>query len=400
MPGCLDALRARSLDAPPAPCCSGRWPSPSRISPAPPTRGSSALCPRPRLSRSDRILWVWLSRAWVGWRSSLAIVQPATVLTWHRRGFQLYWRWKSSAKLVGRPKLDPEVRHLIRRMARENPTWGRRRIRAELALLGYDGRRADRRQVHAPDVASALAHVARLSRRSCPRHRRRRLLPRSHPHLPPPLRLRRAPPSTAASSSTSTSRITPPRSGRPGRSSRRSRTIRLQGSCFVIETRSTARSSRGESRGMGIREVLIAPRAPWQNPFVERVIGSIRRECLDHCLILNEAHLRRLLRGYIAYYNTARPHQSLDNNSPQPRDGRTPDLVAGSSPSRRSVGSITATSAPPDHRDRDTLLWLRLPPRSRLRPAPLAALHIFVAKMLSGPWTVEPSVEPPRHWRR
>jgi transposase InsO family protein len=70
---------------------------------------------------------------------------------------------------------------------------------------------------------------------------------------------------------------------------------------------------------LGIREVLTAPRAPWQNPFVERVIGSIRRECLDHFLILREAHLRRLLRGYIGYYNTARPHQSLDNNSPQPR---------------------------------------------------------------------------------
>ena len=77
---------------------------------------------------------------------------------------------------------------------------------------------------------------------------------------------------------------------------------------------------------MGIREVIIAPRAPWQNPFVERVIGSIRRECLDHCLILNEAHLRRLLRGYIAYYNTARPHQSLDHNSPQPREVHPPEL--------------------------------------------------------------------------
>ena len=70
---------------------------------------------------------------------------------------------------------------------------------------------------------------------------------------------------------------------------------------------------------MGIRQVITAPRAPWQNPFVERVIGSIRRECLDHVLILSEAHLRRLLHAYAAYYNTTRPHQSLDNNSPQPR---------------------------------------------------------------------------------
>src|SRR6516225_7562778 len=93
---------------------------------------------RPRLARSDRVLWVWLSRVWAGWRSSLVIVQPATVLAWHRRGFQLYWRWKSGPNPVGRPKLAAELRHLIRRMARENPTWGRRRIQAELALLGHE----------------------------------------------------------------------------------------------------------------------------------------------------------------------------------------------------------------------------------------------------------------------
>ena len=77
---------------------------------------------------------------------------------------------------------------------------------------------------------------------------------------------------------------------------------------------------------MGIREVLTAPRAPWQTPFVERVIGSIHRECLDHCLILNEAHLRRLLHGYLGYHNTARPHHSLDDNSPQPREVHPPEL--------------------------------------------------------------------------
>src|SRR6516225_4852026 len=93
---------------------------------------------RPRLTRGDRILWVWLCRVWAGWRSSLVIVQPATVLAWHRRGFQLCWRWKSRPNPVGRPKLAAELRHLIRRMARENPTWGRRRIQAELALLGHE----------------------------------------------------------------------------------------------------------------------------------------------------------------------------------------------------------------------------------------------------------------------
>ena len=77
---------------------------------------------------------------------------------------------------------------------------------------------------------------------------------------------------------------------------------------------------------MGIREVIIAPRAPWQNAFAERVIGSIRRECLDHVIVLSEAHLGRLLWAYLAYYNTARPHQSLDNNSPQPREVHPPEF--------------------------------------------------------------------------
>ena len=92
---------------------------------------------RPRLARWDRILWVWLSRIWAGRRSSLVIVQPATVLAWHRQDFQLFCRWKSNPNPVGRPKLAAEARRLIHRMARDNPTWGRRRIQAELALLGY-----------------------------------------------------------------------------------------------------------------------------------------------------------------------------------------------------------------------------------------------------------------------
>jgi len=79
---------------------------------------------RPRLDRRDRLFWVALSQVWAGWRVSLVIVQPATILAWHRQGFQLYWRWKSRGRSVGRPPLDSELRMLIRRMARENPTWG------------------------------------------------------------------------------------------------------------------------------------------------------------------------------------------------------------------------------------------------------------------------------------
>jgi putative transposase len=77
-------------------------------------------------------------------------------------------------------------------------------------------------------------------------------------------------------------------------------------------------------KDLGVTELLIAPRAPWQNPFAERVIGSIRRECLDHVIVFNEAHLRRLLRSYLAYYNATRPHQALHNESPHPREVQTP----------------------------------------------------------------------------
>ncbi len=93
---------------------------------------------RPRLRPWDRIFWVGLSRLWADWRSSLVIVQPATVLAWHRKGFQLYWRWKSQSRSASRPLIDVEIRTVIRRMARENPTWSQRRIHAELRILGYE----------------------------------------------------------------------------------------------------------------------------------------------------------------------------------------------------------------------------------------------------------------------
>lgn len=87
---------------------------------------------------------------------------------------------------------------------------------------------------------------------------------------------------------------------------------------------STATCFARRVTGLGMSEILIAPRAPWQNPFAERLIGSIRRECLDHVIVINERHLRRLLRSYLAYYNATRPHQSLHNDSPYPRGVQTP----------------------------------------------------------------------------
>jgi hypothetical protein len=93
---------------------------------------------RPRLRRRDRLFWIALSQLWRDWRSILVIVKPETVIKWHRQGFKCYWRWKSRSARVGRPKINEEVRVLIRRMWRENPTWGVPRIQAELHLLGYE----------------------------------------------------------------------------------------------------------------------------------------------------------------------------------------------------------------------------------------------------------------------
>ena len=87
---------------------------------------------RPKLKKRDRIFWCWLSRFWSNWKSVLVIVQPETVVRWHRQGFKLYWRWKSKPKKIGRPQVCREIRNLVHRMCQENPTWGAPRIHSEL----------------------------------------------------------------------------------------------------------------------------------------------------------------------------------------------------------------------------------------------------------------------------
>ena len=93
---------------------------------------------RPKLRLRDRVFWIWLMRIWPKWRSALLIVKPETVIRWHRQGFRLFWRWKSQARSPGRPAVEPKIRALIRRMSKENSTWGAPRIQSELALLGHD----------------------------------------------------------------------------------------------------------------------------------------------------------------------------------------------------------------------------------------------------------------------
>ncbi len=273
---------------------------------------------RPRLRRRDRILWVWLSRLWADWQSSLVIVKPETVVGWHRQGFKLYWRWKSRSGKVGRPKIEAEVRRLIRRMSQENPLWGVPRIQSELALLGYQvaestvAKYMPRHRMppsqtwrtflenHVGVIAGIdffAVHTVTFRILFCfvvLRHERRRVIHFSVTANP-----------TARWTAQQIIEAFPydeaPR--------------------FLIRDRDGIYDEdfRKRVKHMGIKEVVIAYRSPWQNPYCERLIGSIRRECLDHLIVLNEAQLRRILASYFEYYHRSRPHLLLERNAPVPR---------------------------------------------------------------------------------
>jgi len=273
---------------------------------------------RPRLRKRDRILWTWLARFWSNWRSVLVIVQPDTVVRWHRQGFTLYWRWKSRTGKVGRPTIDAEIRKLIRRMSRENPLWGTPRIRSELRLLGYEASKAtvDKYRIrrrkppsqtwrtfldnHVRDIVAIdffTVPTATFRILFCfivLRHHRRMVVHFNVTANP-----------TAAWTAQQVVQAFPfdeaPR--------------------FLLRDRDSIYSEffRQRVKHRGVEEIVTAPRSPWQNPYVERLNGTIRRDCLDHLIVLNERHLLRILRAYFAYYHESRAHLSLECNAPVPR---------------------------------------------------------------------------------
>jgi len=274
---------------------------------------------RPRLRVRDRIFWVWLSRLWVGWRSVLVIVQPDTVARWHRDGFRLYWRWKSRAGKVGRPRIEAELRRLIRRMCRENPSWGAPRIHSELRLLGYDvsettvdkymvRHRKPPSQTWRTFLDNHLRDIVAVDFFTVPsatfrilfvflalRHDRRFVVHFNVTANP-----------TAQWTAQQIVEAFPyddaPR--------------------FLLRDRDSIYGQHFKNRikNMGIEEVVTAARSPWQNPYVERIVGSLRRECLNHFIVLNERHLRRILHSYLEYYHEHRTHLSLNRNSPIERE--------------------------------------------------------------------------------
>ena len=278
---------------------------------------------RPKLCPSDRVFWVLLSRLWRNWKSALCIVQPETVVAWHRQGFRIYWRWISRGGNSGRPTISSELRELIRTMCRENPTWGAPRICSELALLGHDiaertvakymlRERKPPSQTwttflnnHVPDIAACdfftvpTATFRVLYVFIIINHDRRKVV---HFNV-----------TTNPNAPWAAQQIV---NAFPYESSPRF-LIRDQDGCYGEYFQSRIEQ-------LDITEVTTAAGAPWQNAYAERIIGSIRRECLDHLIVLNEIHLRRLLKLYFDYYHNARPHLSLDRNSPIARELEPP----------------------------------------------------------------------------
>jgi len=276
---------------------------------------------RPRLTTADRLLFVWLCRLLPSLQSAVTIVQPDTVLRWHRSGFRLCWRWKSRS-WGGRPKVAIEIRGLIRRMSEENPLWGAPRIHGELLKLGIEvaqstvakymaRRRPGSGQTWKTFLRNHAAGLGAMDFLVVPtinfrllsvlvilRHERRRLISLSVTEHPTAewiaQQLIEAFPWDEAPT-----HLIRDRDARYG---------------HAVKRRLT---------GMGIRDHPIAPRSPWQNGHAERLIGSIRRECLDHIVILGEDHLRRVLKSYAAYYNRGRTHLALAKDRPLSRPVQT-----------------------------------------------------------------------------
>jgi len=272
---------------------------------------------RVRLTTYDRLFFTQLYRWFPAILKVLAIIRPETLMRWHRAGFQRYWRWKSRRR-GGRPPVETELRALIRRISIENPLWGAPRIHGELLKLGFE-------------IAQSSVAKYMVKRRRPPSQGWRTFL-RNHARDIAAMDLFVVPtigfdllyafiivrldrrdlawinvttnPTAEWVARQSTEAF--PWDGAPG---------------YMIRDRDRIYGTvvTRRLRAMGIRDRPIAPASPWQNGFAERLIGSIRRECLDHIIVLGEAHLRRILKSYARYYNETRTHLALEKDAPLSR---------------------------------------------------------------------------------
>ena len=271
--------------------------------------------PRPRLGNLDRWFWLALRRCWPRWTQALIVVKPETVVGWHRAGFRLYWRLRSRG---GGRKIGADVFETARRIAQENPSWGAPRIHGKLLKLGFDVsertvlRYLARRVPQPGDAAKSwLAFlknhreaIAALDFFTVPTvtfrllycffvidHGRRRILHfnvTAHP---------------TAEWVVQQLRETFPDSARHR---------------YMILDRDSKFSDDviGFLRSSGIEAVRTSVRSPWQNGLAERWVGGARRECFDHGIALDEAHVRRLAREYLVYHHVDRTHDGLGKDTP------------------------------------------------------------------------------------
>jgi putative transposase len=276
---------------------------------------------KPQFTSRDRFFWMALRRLWSGWRNALILVQPDTVVGWHRSGFKMYWKWLSRKHVpVGRKPTCPELRLLIFRMVKENPGWGAPRIHGELKMLGFDisERTVLRWMRKAPrDAEPARRWAAFLNNHreaiaamdfftvqtlGCGllycffiiHHGRRRIFQCNVTQHP-----------TAAWVSQQLRDAFPYDSTPQFLIFDREHT-------FDGEVKQTAVN-------LGIHPVQTAVRSPWQNGIAERWVGTCRRELLDHVIVLNRCHLKRLMAEYVRYYHDDRTHLGLGKDTPAGR---------------------------------------------------------------------------------
>ena len=279
---------------------------------------------RPKLRKLDRFFWVLLSRSWERWKETLVIVKPETVLRWHRRRFASYWTRLSGHNGPGRPGKDREIRDLIRKMAKSNPLWGAPRVHGELLKLGIDisERTVSRwmpRRTKPPSqnwrafLDNHIGELVSIDFCTVPTatfrvlfvlivltHDRRRIVHFNVTDHP-------------TAEWTTQQMVEAVGDGKSPR--------------YLIRDRDGVYglAFRDRVKALDIEEVVIAPHSPSQDPYAERVIGTLRRECLDHVVILGETHLRRIVRHYLKYYHGARTHLALDKDAPEPRSVQPPD---------------------------------------------------------------------------
>ncbi len=263
--------------------------------------------PKPAFRLRDRLFWVVLMRTWAGWRRPLALVKPETVIAWHRKGWRLWWRWKSRPKEAGRPRVPWEVIELIRRISRENPTWGAPRIHGELMMLGHF-------------VSEATVARYMFKRRGRPTQNWKTFL-RNHLHETAAIDFLTVPTVTFRTLyvfvvlSLDRRRIvhlnvtTHPTAEWTALQLRQA---------FMFDTaprfllrdhdKIYGRDVVEALEQMDVEQIVTAVRCPWQNGYCERVVGTLKRECLNHVIVFNEAHARRIIRGYLEYYHGSRTH--------------------------------------------------------------------------------------------